>query len=128
MKAIEEKEQAKKEKVKQQEERKQRIEQRKKQKAEQAEERRKKIEVKKQNASQLKHTQDPGQRKARKAQKDGKGPSKSNKTERLPFTEDEIKRFETRFENGYDLKNDERYNVWLKTRKGESEPLHQAGG
>ena len=32
------------------------------------------------------------------------------------FTENEIKLFETRLENGYDLKTDERYNAWLKTK------------
>ena len=112
MKAIEEKERVKKEKLKQQEERKQRIEKRKKEKAEQMEGRRKNIEVKKQ-----KEASNPTQRKARKGQIDTQ----------LTFTEEEVKRFETRFENGYDLKDDERYNSWLKTRTSESEPLHQAG-
>ena len=104
---MEEKERVKKEKVKQQEERKQRMEKRKKEKAEQAEEIRKNIEAKKQR-----QTSNPTQRKAQK------GDAQSH------FTEDEVKLFERRFENGYDLKNDERYNAWLKTR---SEPLHKEG-
>ena len=112
LKAMEEKERVKKEKVKQQEERKQRIEKRKKEKAEQAEERRKNIEAKKQ-----KQTSNPTQKKAQKGQKDAQ----------LNFTEEEVKRFERRFENGYDLKNDERYNAWLKTHTTESEPLRKAG-
>ena len=29
------------------------------------------------------------------------------------FSEDEIKKFQTRLENGYDLKIDPRYNLWL---------------
>ena len=30
------------------------------------------------------------------------------------FTEDEIQRFELRWDNGYDLKHDQRYNKWLE--------------
>ena len=30
------------------------------------------------------------------------------------FTDREIKRFQTRFENNYDIKTDERYNKWMK--------------
>ncbi len=30
------------------------------------------------------------------------------------FTEGEIKLFERRYENGYDLEGDDRYNYWLK--------------
>lgn len=33
-----------------------------------------------------------------------------------PFTEKELQLFETRFENGYDLTTDDRYNAWLKTK------------
>ena len=37
------------------------------------------------------------------------------------FTPDEIKLFTQRFDNGYDLKHDERYNMWLKEKlKGSS--------
>ena len=30
------------------------------------------------------------------------------------FTEDEIQRFKVRWDNGYDLKHDQRYNQWLE--------------
>lgn len=30
----------------------------------------------------------------------------------IDYTEEEIKRFERRYENNYDLTNDERYNQW----------------
>lgn len=33
------------------------------------------------------------------------------------FTEQEIKLFKRRFENGYDLKSDRRYNLWLKNKR-----------
>lgn len=36
------------------------------------------------------------------------------------FTEQEMKKFTTRYENGYDLKSDERYNLWLKVYHPES--------
>ena len=36
----------------------------------------------------------------------------------MSFTEQEIKFLETRLENGYDLKSDERYNAWLKAKDG----------
>ena len=45
----------------------------------------------------------------------------------LRFTDDEIKRFEIRFENGYDLQNDERYNAWLKARSSGSYHTKQDG-
>ena len=32
----------------------------------------------------------------------------------LQFTEDELKKFNKRYENGYDLQHDERYNLWVK--------------
>ena len=112
LKAMEEKERAKKDKIKQQEERKRRMEQRRKEKVEQAEEKRKNSEAKKQ-----KQMSNPTPRKAQRSQK----------AAQLSFTVDEVKWFERRFENGYDLKNDERYNAWLKTRTTESEPLCKAG-
>ena len=34
-----------------------------------------------------------------------------------PFTEEEINTFEQRFEEGYDLRNDPRYNLWLERRE-----------
>ena len=34
-----------------------------------------------------------------------------------PFTEEEINKFERRFEEGYDLRNDPRYNLWLERRE-----------
>ena len=33
------------------------------------------------------------------------------------FTEAEEIRFQRRFENGYDLTHDKRYNLWLKLKK-----------
>ena len=36
----------------------------------------------------------------------------------MSFTEQEIKFLETKLENGYDLKSDECYNAWLKTKDG----------
>ena len=30
------------------------------------------------------------------------------------FSEAELKRFSIRYENGYDIKSDERYNAWLR--------------
>ena len=30
------------------------------------------------------------------------------------FTDREIQKFKTRFENNYDIKTDERYNKWMK--------------
>lgn len=35
------------------------------------------------------------------------------------FTEEEQRLFENRFENGYDLQTDERYNAWLKVHHPE---------
>ena len=32
----------------------------------------------------------------------------------ITFTEDEVRLFELRLENGYDLKHDQRYNKWLE--------------
>ena len=35
--------------------------------------------------------------------------------DQLPcFSNEELKKFEARYENGYDLKHDERYNLWVK--------------
>ena len=36
------------------------------------------------------------------------------------FTAQEMKKFTTRYENGYNLKCDERYNAWLKVYYPES--------
>ena len=36
---------------------------------------------------------------------------------------EEIAKFETRFENGYDLQHDERYNFWLRTYHPDEVPL-----
>ena len=36
-----------------------------------------------------------------------------------PFTEEEVQRFRQRYEEGYDLDIDERYNVWLKVVHGQ---------
>ncbi len=36
------------------------------------------------------------------------------------FTEGEIKLFERSYENGYNLRDDERYNCWLKCNHPES--------
>ena len=43
-------------------------------------------------------------------------PSRSvpSPAKRITFSEDELHRFEVRFENGYDLTHDNRYNLWLK--------------
>lgn len=106
LKAIEEKERVKKEKVQQREERKQRIEQRKQEKAKLAEERRQKIEARKlerRRATEAKKCAE-GQRKDRQK---GKDMQQSDQKQRLRFTDTEIKRFEVRLENGYDLTNDE---------------------
>ena len=34
----------------------------------------------------------------------------------LEFTKDELSLFERRYENGYDLKDDNRYNLWLREK------------
>jgi len=35
--------------------------------------------------------------------------------DQLPcFSREELKKFEARYENGYDLKHDEQYNLWVK--------------
>ena len=36
------------------------------------------------------------------------------------FSSEELKKFEKRFDNGYNLKHDERYNLWLKHFHGAS--------
>ena len=36
------------------------------------------------------------------------------------FSSEELKKFEKRFDNGYDLQHDERYNLWLKHFHGSS--------
>ena len=36
------------------------------------------------------------------------------------FSSEELKKFEKRFDNGYDLQHDERYNLWLKRFHGSS--------
>ena len=48
--------------------------------------------------------------------KDKEGVSKAVETE---FTAEELKLFERRFENGYDLTTDKRYNLWLKNNHPE---------
>jgi hypothetical protein len=48
-------------------------------------------------------------------------------TNYLEFTEDELSLFERRYENGYDLKGDSRYNLWLKLKtsvKNAANPSH----
>ena len=36
------------------------------------------------------------------------------------FSSEELKKFEKKFDNGYDLQHDERYNLWLKHFHGSS--------
>ena len=36
------------------------------------------------------------------------------------FSSEELKKFQTRFDNGYNLQHDERYNLWLKHFHGSS--------
>ena len=51
----------------------------------------------------------------------------SDQKQLLTFTDDEIKRFEVRLENGYDLTNDERYNALLKMKcSGNDGSAHSA--
>jgi hypothetical protein len=50
-----------------------------------------------------------------------------HRSKSYPFTEEEIKLFETRFENGYDLRTDERYNAWLRA-KDSSHVAHLSAG
>ena len=115
LKAIEEKELVKKEKVRQREERKQRIEQNKQEKAKKAKERRINVEARKVERSKaLAAKRCTVGRK--KSEKKGKDVQSSDDKQQFPFSEDEIKRFEIRFDNGYDLTNDERYNLWLKMK------------
>ena len=100
LKAIEEKETAKKEKIRQKEERKQRMEQKKQEKAKEAEQRKQKAQARKL---------------AKEAKKCTTG-KKGKDVSRFTFTDDEIKKFEIRFQNGFDLRIDERYNAWLETK------------
>ena len=37
--------------------------------------------------------------------------------ENIVFTKEEVLKFQRRFENGYDIKTDHRYNSWLKTKQ-----------
>ena len=38
-----------------------------------------------------------------------------SEADQLPsFSSEELKKFEKRFDNGYNLKHEERYNLWLK--------------
>ena len=128
LKAIEEKERVKKEKVRKKEEHKQIIEQRKQEKANLARERRQKIEARKierRSALEAKRCT-VGRRKLEKDIQKGHV-QQSDQKQLLTFTDDEIKRFEVRLENGYDLTNDERYNAWLKMKcSGNDGSAHSA--
>ena len=86
---MEEKEQMKKEKEKQKEERKLKMEKKRAEKA--------------QLAAEKKNAKKTGSRK------------KVKDAQETTFTPEEIKIFERRLENGYDILTDDRYNLWLKT-------------
>ena len=43
------------------------------------------------------------------------------------FSSEELKKFEKRFDNGYDLQHDERYNLWLKHFHGSSTAVIEEG-
>ena len=107
IKAMEEKEQAKQQKLKQKEERKQQLEKRRLEKAKLAAEKKRQKESKRVQKTKVKKT--PKKTIEHEKEKTADGGEGS-------FTEDEIKLFETRLENGYDLTIDDRYNAWLKTK------------
>ena len=114
IKAMEEKEQIKKQKLRQKEERKQQLEKRRQEKAELAAEKKRQKESK-----EKKRTQGPKKKTEHGLEKKGKTADSRGKCEGesiTSFTEKEIKLFETRLENGYDLTTDARYNAWLKTK------------
>ncbi len=96
---MEEKERIKKEKIRLKEERKQQLEKKRQEKAELAAEKKRQKEAK-----------------GIKERKRTRGPKKTAAEQELQsFTEKEIKLFETRFANGYDLTTDHRY-MWLKMK------------
>ena len=122
LKAIEEKELVKREKVRQREERKRRIEQKKQEKAKKAEERRINVEASKAERSKALAAKrcTVGHKKSEKKRKDVQI---CDDQQQFPFSQDEIERFELRFDNGFDLTNDERYNLWLKMKcSGDGSP------
>ena len=51
---------------------------------------------------------------------------RTSKTVALNFTEEEVDLFETRFENGYDIRDDTWYNKWLEEFHPEAECHHEA--
>ena len=122
IRAMEEKERNKKEKARLKEERKREMERKREERAKLAAEKKQKIEAKK--VEKVRIQKEKSQLKAQKKTK-MKGKLTHEKAEHgsksLPFTEEEIKLFETRFENGYDLTTDERYNAWLRAK-------HPSGG
>ena len=110
IKAMEEKEQAKQQKLKQKEERKQQLEKRRQEKAKLAAEKKCQKESKRVQKTKVKKPQlGPEERIDHEKEKTADGGEGS-------FTEEEIKLFETRLENGYDLTIDDRYNAWLETK------------
>ena len=64
-----------------------------------------------QQKSQLRNRKQPTRGKEKLRHEEAKHRSKS-----YSFTEEEIKLFEIRFDNGYDLTTDERYNAWLRAK------------
>ena len=112
IRAMEEKERVKKEKARLKEERKRELERKRQEKAQLAAERKRKMEAKKVEKARNQEQKKQSKKKDRSAH----DKEKHGKDGPLSFTENEIKLFETRLENGYDLKTDERYNAWLKTK------------
>ena len=115
---IEEKEREKQEKARLKEERKRELARKREEKAKLAVERKARMEAKKMEKAKI------HQEKNRKVTK-VKQKVTRDKVEHCPqFTEKELQLFETRFENGYDLTTDERYNAWLKTKSIDLPPAH----
>ena len=113
-KAIEKKREDQKRKAKLKEERKREMERRREEKAKRKQDiKAKKVQrasVKKRRSCQVPSSKKPTKAKGKPVQNvEHVGTS-------LTLTEEETKLYERRFENGYDLTTDERYNAWVKTK------------
>ena len=116
IRAIEEKERKKQEKAQLKEERKRQMKRKREEKAKLVAERKKKIEAKKAEKDRVQRERSQLQNKRKPAKKKGKEAEGGQGSENLSFTEKEIQLFETRYENGYDLTTDKRYNAWLRAK------------
>jgi hypothetical protein len=111
IRAMEKKEREKKEKARLKEERKRDMEKKRKERAKLAAEKKQRIEAKKIERARIQKERSQLQNRKKTAKR-----LTHEKEHHYSFTEEEIKLYERRFENGYDLKTDERYNAWLKGR------------